>query len=145
LLHLTIRTHPDIRSLNAKTDVVEAYVREIRVKSCFHQSPARGSMTPVPIGVEDGRILNASFFAIIWTNACGISMVGFVDDGNSQVNSFFEDDTPVNLLSMVHKAKTNATIWSSLLQTTGGALELSKCSYHVLYWKFSVQVTGATA
>jgi exonuclease III len=74
-----------------------------------------------------------------WTNPCQVSMVGFVDDSNGQVNSFYEDDTTANLQSTVHKAKTNATIWSHLLQATGGALELSKCSYHVLYWKFSSQ------
>ena len=72
-----------------------------------------------------------------WSNACRVSMVGFVDDSNGQVNSFYEDENPTNLVSMVNKAKTNATVWSQLLQSTGGALELSKCSYHVLYWKFS--------
>jgi hypothetical protein len=74
-----------------------------------------------------------------WKNNCRVSMVGFVDDSNGQVNSFYEDDTKANLQHMVHKAKENATIWSQLLQATGGALELSKCSYHVLYWKFSAQ------
>ena len=65
----------------------------------------------------------AQYYNPNWTDACSISMVGFVDDSDGQVNSFLEDVTPVNLLSMVHKAKTNSTIWSNLLQTTGGALE----------------------
>ena len=33
--------------------------------------------------------------------------------------------------------KANAQIWSNLLSTTGGALELSKCSYHVMAWQFT--------
>ena len=66
-------------------------------------------------------------------------MIGFVDDSNGQVNSFFEEDNLTTLRSMINKAKDNATLWSQLLQATGGALELSKCSYHVLYWKFSAQ------
>ena len=70
---------------------------------------------------------------------CRVSMIGFVDDSNGQVNSFFEDDNLTTLRSMINKAKDNATLWSQLLQATGGALELSKCSYHVLYWKFSAQ------
>jgi hypothetical protein len=74
-----------------------------------------------------------------WTNPSQVSIVGFVNDSNDQVNSFYSEDTTANLQSMVHKAKTNATIWSHLLQATGGALELSKCSYHILYWKISLQ------
>ncbi len=70
---------------------------------------------------------------------CRVSMIGFVDDSNGQVNSFFEEDNLTTLRSMINKAKDNATLWSQLLQATGGALELSKCSYHVLYWKFLAQ------
>ena len=40
---------------------------------------------------------------------------------------------------MVEQASKNATTWAGLLGATGGALELSKCSYHVMYWKFSPQ------
>ena len=36
-------------------------------------------------------------------------------------------------------AKHNATTWASHLGVTGGALELSKCSYHVVFWRFSAQ------
>jgi hypothetical protein len=74
-----------------------------------------------------------------WTNKCHISMIGFVDDSNGQVNSFYETENPTTLQSLVHKARKNAIEWSNLLSATGGALELSKCSYHVMYWKFSIQ------
>ena len=40
---------------------------------------------------------------------------------------------------MVSRAQSNAADWSNLLHATGGALKLSKCLYHVLFWKFSLQ------
>jgi hypothetical protein len=51
-------------------------------------------------------------------------MVGFVDDSNRQANSYYEVDTTATLQHMVHKAKENATIWSQLLQATGGAIQV---------------------
>jgi exonuclease III len=74
-----------------------------------------------------------------WTNQCKISMVGFVDDSNGQVNAFYAPENAETLQEMVRQARTNAITWSDLLQATGGALELSKCSYHVMAWKFSIQ------
>ena len=40
---------------------------------------------------------------------------------------------------MVARAEENAALWAQLLEATGGALELSKCSYHIAYWKFTMQ------
>jgi hypothetical protein len=42
-------------------------------------------------------------------------------------------------VSQVVKAKMreNANTWSKLLGVSGGALELTKCSYHIVTWKFS--------
>ena len=74
-----------------------------------------------------------------WSNKTRVSMIGFVDDSNGQVNSFFNDDSSVTLNALIQKARSNVTTWSDLLQATGGALELSKCSYHVAFWKFSIQ------
>ncbi len=37
----------------------------------------------------------------------------------------------------VHRRRTNAQIWSNLLSTTAGALELNKCLYHVMAWQFT--------
>ena len=73
------------------------------------------------------------------SNKFSIAMVGFVDDSNGQVNSFDSNDTKGDLQNLLAKATSNATVWSQLVDATGGALEISKCSYHVLYWKFSCQ------
>jgi hypothetical protein len=73
-----------------------------------------------------------------WSNQSRITMIGFVDDSNGQVNSFYETEDLAHLQELIRKAQHNASQWSSLLHATGGALEISKCSYHVMYWKFSI-------
>ena len=75
------------------------------------------------------------------SNPSAWSMVGFVDDNNGQVNSFSEPRTQQSLPLLHHQARQNATVWANLLSVTGGTLELSKCSYHVMNWNFSM--TGA--
>ena len=73
------------------------------------------------------------------THPIDINMLGFVKDSNGQVNSFLQDESPEGLLDLIRKAEHNAVTWSNLLSATGGSLELSKCSYHVIHWKFSAQ------
>jgi exonuclease III len=73
------------------------------------------------------------------SNDTTLTMVGFVDDTNGQVNKFTSPQTDITLLELMQDAEHNATSWASLLGATGGALELSKCSYHVVFWRFSVQ------
>ena len=73
------------------------------------------------------------------TNHVSLSMIGFVDDSNGQVNMFESDDTLESLAHLHSKARHNATVWANLLGATGGALELPKCSFHLMYWKFSIQ------
>ena len=66
-----------------------------------------------------------------------VSMVGFVDDCNGQVNHFMQDENSETLRSIVKAATANAQVWIDLLGASGGALELSKCSYHLLSWQFT--------
>jgi hypothetical protein len=40
---------------------------------------------------------------------------------------------------MVARAAENAALWATLLEATGGALELSTCSYHIALWKYTMQ------
>jgi hypothetical protein len=64
-------------------------------------------------------------------------MVGFVDDSNGQTKHLFrrKQNTHDNRYFINYQG-SNAQIWSNLLNTTGGALELTKCSYHVMAWQF---------
>jgi hypothetical protein len=66
-----------------------------------------------------------------------INMIGFVDDSNGQVDLFLSNESEEELQQLVKRAEYNAMTWSQLLRATGGALELSKCSYHVLHWQFA--------
>jgi hypothetical protein len=66
-------------------------------------------------------------------------MVGFVDDCNGQTNSFKEDVTDQSVHKLVAQTQANAQAWTDMLQASGGALELSKCSCHILQWQFSLQ------
>jgi hypothetical protein len=66
-----------------------------------------------------------------------LGMVGFVDDSNGQTNAFVEEETEHTRQLVLHQLRRNAQIWSNLLSTTGGALELTKCPYHVMAWQFT--------
>jgi hypothetical protein len=66
-----------------------------------------------------------------------IGMIGFVDDNNDQTNRFLQDEDPTTLTLILEQTQHNAQCWNDLLTASGGALEIPKCSYHVLHWKFS--------
>ena len=65
-----------------------------------------------------------------------LGMVGFVDDSNGQTNDFMQTESSLTLPNTLHKLRYNAQVWSNLLGASGGALELSKCSCHLVDWKF---------
>jgi hypothetical protein len=64
-----------------------------------------------------------------------LGMVGFVDDSNGQTNEFMRNETDTTLHAIYHKLQHNAQTWSDLLGASGGALELSKCSCHLMKWQ----------
>ena len=68
-----------------------------------------------------------------------LGMVGFVDDCNGQTNSFASDGSRDTARMLVDKTRQNAQAWNDLLSASGGALELSKCSCHILQWQFTSQ------
>jgi hypothetical protein len=90
-----------------------------------HQDQAHGAIFESPDRSESLRI----------------TMVGFVDDSTGQVNDFLQDQQPdpkILLERMTHDAQ----LWSDLLWLSGGLLELSKCSYHFLYFDFQPDGTA---
>ena len=62
-------------------------------------------------------------------------MLGFVDDTKSQVNDFNADHQPPST-ELLTKMKHSAQLWNNLLWISRGALEHSKCTYHVMEWTF---------
>jgi hypothetical protein len=67
-----------------------------------------------------------------------LAMAGFVDDSNGQVNQFEKDEQERTWELILQHAKRNSQLWTNLLHASGGALELTKCSFHLLRWCFSV-------
>ena len=68
-----------------------------------------------------------------------IGIAGFVDDCNGQTNNFEADGSTNTVNTVLQQAQDNAQVWTDLLSATGGALEVSKCSCHVIQYKFTPQ------
>ncbi|KAI2499304.1 hypothetical protein MHU86_15148 [Fragilaria crotonensis] len=68
-----------------------------------------------------------------------VGMISFVDDCNGQTNQFESDGSTATVAQLFQQTQQNAQSWSDLLSASGGLLELSKCSSHVMQWKFSLQ------
>jgi hypothetical protein len=64
---------------------------------------------------------------------------GFVDDTAGYVNKFLEDFSP-SPKEMIRMLTHDSQLWSDLLWTSGGALELPKCMYH--YWHYQFTLPG---
>ena len=61
--------------------------------------------------------------------------VGFVDDCYTSINAF--DNINVSIHELLHKAQFDSQLWSNLLNSTGGALEVPKVKYHVIQYCFN--------
>ena len=72
-----------------------------------------------------------------------LGMVGFVDDCNGQTNAFHEDGSVNTVDQLLNKTRSNAQIWSDVLSASGGALELQKCSCHVLQDRKSTRLNSS--
>jgi hypothetical protein len=71
---------------------------------------------------------NRNQFNFLWS-------AGFVDDCTGTYNNF-QPQSEEPLSTMTTNMQEDAQTWNDLLWCSGGALELSKCSYHVLSFQF---------
>jgi hypothetical protein len=62
-------------------------------------------------------------------------MTGFVDDTKGQTNDMTES-TPLPLRQLIDRMQSDAQLWGDLLHVSGGALEIPKCNYYVMQWRF---------
>jgi hypothetical protein len=62
-------------------------------------------------------------------------MVDFVNDSTGQVNGFLSDDEPP-LDTLVCLMAHDTQLWNNLLHDSGGLLEDTKCSYHIIFFSF---------
>ncbi len=63
------------------------------------------------------------------------SMTGFVDDTKGQTNDM-ESEQVLPLQKLLTRMQSDAQLWRDLLHVTGGALEIKKCNYYIMKWKF---------
>ena len=66
-----------------------------------------------------------------------VFMIGFVDDTSGSANDFRRPSRapPAHYIS---KAQEDAQRWNDVLALSGGALNPQKCSYHFMYYDFSI-------
>ena len=79
----------------------------------------------------------ATYYSPDLTISVRIFLIGFVDDKSGSTNDFLlkQAAPPEHYISL---ATHDAQCWNDLLKLSGGALEDSKCSYHVLYYDFTI-------
>ena len=73
------------------------------------------------------------------TYECSVGMVGFVDDNGNPTNNFMDVENPETWRKVLALTEKNAQAWTDLLSASGGALELPKCSYHLMRWHWQNQ------
>jgi exonuclease III len=79
----------------------------------------------------ESRAHGASFGSYDTTVNTKIYMTGYVDDCTQRVNDFHNPHQPdTNVL--IHRMTEDAQLWNDLLWASGGALEQSKCSFHLI-------------
>jgi hypothetical protein len=71
-------------------------------------------------------------------------MTGFVDDTKGQTNNQTSDQ-PMPLQQQIFRMQADAQLWGNLLHILGGALEIPKCNYYVMQWKFKPSGTPELA
>ena len=64
-------------------------------------------------------------------------MIGFVDDTSGSINDFLLPE-PASPEHYIQRATCDAQRWSNVLSLSGGGLQKTKCSYHFLYYKFTI-------
>ena len=68
-------------------------------------------------------------------------MDGFVDDTTIWQNLLqsLDSDSPATIEEIAQRLQVAAQWWEQLLHATGGQLELPKCFYYLLHWRFDAE------
>jgi hypothetical protein len=94
-------------------------------------------ISSVMFDLYEEKAHGAQFESPDGTYTARVYMIGFVDDTSGSVNDFnLPEALPPSHYAEL--ATQDAQRWSDILQLTGGALEDTKCSYHFLYYDFTI-------
>jgi hypothetical protein len=77
------------------------------------------------------RTPGAEFVSFDGRESIKIHMIGFVDDCTQRVNDFRADPQP-HSTELTNRMTNEAQLWNDLLWSSGGALEIPKCSFHLI-------------
>jgi hypothetical protein len=105
----------------------------------------QGSKSSPPIWNFNSSVLFDTFdrfaygatYYSISSSTVKIGMTSFVDDNNcnSCEDEITHEDSSDGIIS---RMRFDAQLWHDLLWTSGGALELTKCQYHVMDWNSTI-------
>jgi hypothetical protein len=87
--------------------------------------------------LQDQHSHGATYFAANVLDKLCICMTGFVGDNNLQTVEHTFHHAP-NTDGIVDQMNYDAQVWNDTLWTSGGALALSKCQYHLMEWMFTI-------
>jgi exonuclease III len=87
--------------------------------------------------IYDAHCYGATYSSPDSTKILKLGMTGFVDDNNAQTTGSPEEPEADLALRCTHDAQ----LWHDILWATGGALEISKCSYQSMRFDFSAPGT----
>ena len=68
------------------------------------------------------------------------NIIAFVDDKRLYANNWKVNKPKLINVQLEQAAKK----WNEVLTTSGGGLELTKCSYYTLHWRFNYDGTVTT-
>jgi exonuclease III len=82
------------------------------------------------------EMIGMSFCSPDHSNPTSRNNDGFVDDTTGGVNDTHSSTplSPIDLATLLHK---QAQLWERLLNASGGRLELPKCFYYLIVWKWT--------
>jgi hypothetical protein len=123
--------------------ISEGYYHSINKKVLF--GPGQGSGASLAAWLTISIVLLASLHILIERGMLFMTPDGstsverysdaFVDDAQNGLNNA-HCKTPLSTTALTRKLEHMSQTWEKLLFSSGGALELSKCFYYIVYWKW---------
>ena len=92
----------------------------------------------VVFDVYELKANGATFYSPDMKTSVTIYLIGYVDDKGGSTNNFLLL-VRAPTAHYIHKAAHDAQRWNDILKLSGGALEDTKCSYHVMYYDFTIK------
>jgi hypothetical protein len=91
--------------------------------------PVWGTISTKLRNAHESKANGATIVRPDWSQRTKLSMRGFIDDKISTVNRF--EDASQSHTELMPLAQHDAQLWNDLLDRSGGALEASKCAFHI--------------